>query len=239
MKTKMKALTLALCAVLLVATTVFVTVAYLTSTTETVTNTFTVGQVAITLDEADVDKNGIRLTNDNGELRERVTENEYKLIPGHTYVKDPTVHVDEDSELCYVFVKVSNALTVGDTTIEANTTDKPSIATQMANKNWKAVAGQTGLYIYAVGDAVKTIVSPGDDLVVFENFTIASTVTDLSAYVTEYQTDDNGEYVTDNNGNKILVENTDLIIVQAYAIQADGFENMTPAEIWGAFDGTK
>ena len=46
------------CAVLLVSLSVGATLAYLTSTTETVTNTFTVGNVAITLDELDVDEYG-------------------------------------------------------------------------------------------------------------------------------------------------------------------------------------
>ena len=53
MKTRSKALVLTLCAVLLVVATVMGTMAYLTST-DTVTNTFTVGKVAITLDEAKV-----------------------------------------------------------------------------------------------------------------------------------------------------------------------------------------
>ena len=98
MKTKMKALALALCAVMLVATTVFVTVAYLTSTTETVTNTFTVGKVEIRLDEAAVETNGEYVT----DIDNRVLENEYHLLPGLSYKKDPTVQVKEGSEDCYV-----------------------------------------------------------------------------------------------------------------------------------------
>ncbi|MDY5347494.1 MAG: hypothetical protein SPG37_07790, partial [Eubacteriales bacterium] len=58
MKTKNKALLLTLCAMLLVAASIFGTVAYLTSKTENVVNTFTVGQVKITLDEAKVDADG-------------------------------------------------------------------------------------------------------------------------------------------------------------------------------------
>jgi len=68
MKTKSKALLLALCAVLLVAASVLGTMAYLTSRAE-VTNTFTVGSVSITLDEAPVDENGEATTGT------RVTEN--------------------------------------------------------------------------------------------------------------------------------------------------------------------
>ena len=54
MKTAKKAMLMTLCAIILVVATVFGTMAYLTSTDE-VNNTFTVGNVKITLDEAKVD----------------------------------------------------------------------------------------------------------------------------------------------------------------------------------------
>lgn len=89
------------CAVLLVASTVYVTLAYL-SATDSVTNTFTVGKVGIVLDEAKVDEYGEAENHDV-----RVTENQYKLVPGLTYVKDPTVTVKGGSELCYVRMMVT------------------------------------------------------------------------------------------------------------------------------------
>lgn len=98
MKSKRKALTLAVCAVLLVVTTALGTLAYLTDS-ESVTNTFTVGQVGLTLDEAIVDENG-KATNDR--TNETVNGNAYHLLPGLTYDKDPTVTVDAKSEDCYV-----------------------------------------------------------------------------------------------------------------------------------------
>ena len=96
MKTKSKALLLTLCAVLLVAASVLGTMAYLTST-DTVTNTFTVGKVEIKLDETDV-------TSPTGP---RVQANSYKLMPGTTYTKDPTVTVKAGSEESYVRMKVT------------------------------------------------------------------------------------------------------------------------------------
>ena len=74
MKTKSKALLLTLCAVLLVAASVMGTMAYLTSN-DTVTNTFTVGKVAIKLDEANVGTDGKVID------ATRVKANEYKLLP--------------------------------------------------------------------------------------------------------------------------------------------------------------
>lgn len=96
MKTKSKALLLTLCAVLLVAASVLGTMAYLTSTAK-VENTFTIGKVEINLDETDV-------TNPNGP---RVKANSYKLMPGTTYTKDPTVTVKAGSEESYVRMKVT------------------------------------------------------------------------------------------------------------------------------------
>lgn len=96
MKTKSKALLLTLCAVLLIAASVLGTMAYLTSTAK-VENTFTIGKVEIKLDETDV-------TNPTGP---RVKANSYKLMPGTTYTKDPTVTVKAGSEESYVRMKVT------------------------------------------------------------------------------------------------------------------------------------
>lgn len=152
MKAK-KVLALVLCAALLVAGSVAATLAYLTSTTGVVTNTFTTGNVAITLDESVADVYGVK---GNGTT---TTGNEYKLIPGHTYVKDPTVHVQAGSEDCYLFVKVVNGIS----DIEADTT----IAAQMAENGWTAVTNENGVYAY------ESKVSAGTDVKVFESFTVA------------------------------------------------------------------
>ena len=101
MKTRSKALLLTLCAVLLIAASVLGTMAYLTSSAE-VKNTFTVGKVEIKLDEAKVNADGIPV-----EGAARVTANSYKLMPGNTYTKDPTVTVKAGSEESYVRMKVT------------------------------------------------------------------------------------------------------------------------------------
>lgn len=105
-KTKTKALLMSLCAVLLVAASVLGTMAYLTDSKD-VKNTFTVGNVAIKLDEAKVDENGTQVVDKDGNPVARVTRNAYKLLPGHTYVKDPTVTVKTPSVESYVRMKVT------------------------------------------------------------------------------------------------------------------------------------
>ena len=101
MKTRSKALLLTLCAVLLVTASVLGTMAFLTSTDE-VKNTFTGGSVNIALDEAEVKTDGTPV-----EGAARVKRNEYHLLPGHTYTKDPTVTVKNGSESAYVRLKVT------------------------------------------------------------------------------------------------------------------------------------
>ena len=201
MRTKTKALVLALCAVLLVVTTVFVTMAFLTSE-DSVQNTFTVGKVEITLDEAKVDSYGNESAN-----AERVKGNEYKLIPSHTYVKDPTIHVDSNSEDCYLFVKIQNDL------------GSDGVINGIANNGWVLVEGTQDVYCYyGVTDgetnSTKQIVKPGEDKKVFDTFTF-------------------GEKANPNNYD--TATKNAKIIVTAYAIQADGLSEKTPAEIWALF----
>ena len=100
MKKKLTAVALVVCmlAIMLVGA----SLAYFTDTAEA-ENTFTMGNVDIKLDEAEVTKEGDKYI--AGE--DRVTENEYKAIyPGATLPKDPTVY-NEGSEAAYIRVKVT------------------------------------------------------------------------------------------------------------------------------------
>ena len=207
MKKTSKALLLMLCAVLLVAASVLGTMAYLTSSDEVV-NTFTVGNVKITLDEQDVDNS----TTD----ADRDQANSYKLLPGHTYTKDPTIHVDASSEDCYLFVKVVNEIAA----IEGD----PTVATQMAAKGWKVVDAEKGIYVYATGTDAKTAVSANANIAVFDNFTIDGTK--VVNVPTGGTTPAGKLNIADYDGKTITVT--------AYAVQKDGFESKTAAEIWSA-----
>ena len=158
-----KTLTIILAFALVIAMSVAGTVAYLTSQ-DSVTNTFTVGKVAITLDEAKVDANGAAVTPE-----ERVDANSYKLIPGHAYTKDPIIHVDANSEKCWLFVKVENGIS------EIEDSTNTTIATQLAANGWSAVTGAAGVYAY------KQSVAGGTNVPVFGSFKIAGTA-DVAKY---------------------------------------------------------
>ena len=151
------------CALLLVVGSVAATVAYLTDAKQ-VTNTFTVGNVAITLDEAPVDSTGKETTGDRG------TANTYLFVPGGEYDKDPTIHVAANSEECYLFVKIVNNLE----SVESEV-DGKSIADQMEANGWDEYAyGGAGVYVFE-----STIAKAGTvtDKVLFETVTIAETAT--------------------------------------------------------------
>ncbi len=167
MKKTKKIVALVLAAVMLVCTTVAATVAYLTANTGVVNNTFTVGSVAIELDETDVDLYGV----EDGQTR--VKANQYKLIPGHNYVKDPEVRVVAGSEQSYVFIKVTNGIE----DIEATTN---TIADQIEENKWLPLAGEENVYYY------ETVVDAREELKtlpVFGEFTVAT-----DASVTGYET---------------------------------------------------
>lgn len=209
---KFKALLVVACALLLVAASVFGTMAYLTSTDE-VKNTFTVGKVEITLDEAKVDQNGTAVT-----PAERVKTNNYKLLPGHTYTKDPTVTVKKDSEPSYVKMTVtfSNAKEL-DAIFAPGGANLISIfngydaANWIAKGNTKDTTANTRTYEFWYKEAVG---APNADVALdalFDSITVPGTIT--------------GEQLKNIEGMTITVK--------AYAIQAEGFADATAA--WAAF----
>lgn len=84
---------MALALVLVFAVAVGGVVAWLTDKTDPVENTFTVGDINITLTESP-----------NLDL---------KMVPGKTITKDPKVTVEAKSEACWLFVKVKESTNFG------------------------------------------------------------------------------------------------------------------------------
>ncbi len=103
------------------------TFAWLTAKTDAVVNTFTYGDINISLTET--------------------TGNDYKIVPGVDISKDPKVTVKADSEACWLFVKVEeeNWPTFKETD---NRTAK--IAYEIA-LGWTELEGHSGVYYREVG----------------------------------------------------------------------------------------
>lgn len=100
-----KTLVLVLSLILVIGCVTGGTLAWLIDKTPDVKNTFTDSNVEITLKESeivDADKNGVP---ERYEDPAEGVKNEYVMIPGYIYKKDPTVAVDPVSEDCWLFVK--------------------------------------------------------------------------------------------------------------------------------------
>lgn len=217
MKSAKKFIIIALAFVLVVTATVAGTLAWLTSKDEVV-NTFTVGKVKITLDEADVDEYGNELRAAN-----RVKENTYRLIPGQTYVKDPTVTVKAGSDESYVrmLVTISKYSVIkevfGNDFLPQNYVDGTWDDTVWVYNSTTENADDTITYEFRYHTTVNTSALT-DDVVLpalFERFVIPGTVT--------------GEDLEKLNAGEAL-----KITVVAHAIQSLGFDTEDAA--WTAFD---
>ncbi|MBQ8288412.1 MAG: hypothetical protein IJX76_06540 [Clostridia bacterium] len=101
-RTGVKILVLCLSLTLIAAGAVGGTLAWLISKTSPVVNTFTYGDINITLEETDPEGN------------DDPTDNSYIMVPGNTISKDPLVTVLAGSEACWLFVKVDESDNLGD-----------------------------------------------------------------------------------------------------------------------------
>ena len=208
---KKKILVACLCVALAVLTIAGTTLAYLTSKDE-VTNTFTVGNVQIKLDEAKANADGTLVAN-----ADRVKANSYKLIPGHTYNKDPMVTVLEGSESSYIKMTVTFSKAAELDAIFAPTgADMTSIFNGYDSTNWiykgntKDTTANTRTYEFWYKE---TVAAPDADVALdalFDQIKVPGTIT--------------GEQLETIEGMTITVN--------AYAIQADGFANAEAA--WAA-----
>ena len=210
---KLKKAALLLCsAVLLVCISIGATVAYLTSK-DTVVNTFTVGNVQIKLDEAKANTDGTLVPN-----AERVKANSYKLLPGHTYNKDPMVTVLKGSESCYVKMTVTFSEAAAlDAIFAPDGATLTSIFNGYDSGNWtykgntKDTSANTRTYEFWYKE---TVAAPDGDIALdalFDSITVPGTITNTQLATIEGMT----------------------ITVNAYAIQADGFD--TPDLAWAAY----
>ena len=207
-----KKLMTVLALVLVIAMSVAGTYAYLTSA-DKVVNTFTVGDVKIKLDEAKANPDGSLVAN-----ADRVKANSYKLLPGHTYNKDPMVTVLAGSESSYVKMTVTFTKAAElDAIFAPNGADMTSIfkgydsTTWIYKGNTENASANTRTYEFWYKEAVA---APDADVALdalFDSITVPGTI---------------------NNAQLKTIEGM-TITVNAYAIQADGFADA--ADAWDHF----
>lgn len=118
-----KKIAVAVSLLLVLALSVGGTIAYLTAETNNITNTFTVGNITITLAETTGQSSNYK----------------YKIVPGATVAKDPTITVKATSEKCYVYAYVDNALILNN-----NVVATPNVSTV----DWSVVEAKDGKTLY-------------------------------------------------------------------------------------------
>ena len=104
------------------------TFAWLMDKTNTITNTFTVGNVDIELAES--------------------ANLDLKMVPGKVITKDPKVTVKANSEACWLFVEVVETNNIFDT-------DKQFV-TYAIDTAWTALDGESGVYYIKVDETDET-----------------------------------------------------------------------------------
>lgn len=243
MKNVKKILALMLCAVLLIGASVAGTLAYLTSQDE-VQNTFTVGNVTIELHE------------EGEKTRDDETVGlDLHLLPGIPVAKEPIVTVKEDSEDCYVRMKVtvdvSESWTDDQDAIEAGMIDNSETFVNWANN----FANGYLLHDTTDGSDGKGFNTDKWNLFKTEINATAKTITYILTYI---KNTDN--IVTKDTENNTVLEaifndvnvptgltNDQLALlegmkikVEVHAIQAEGFDDTegktAEQNAWDAFD---
>ena len=214
-KKKVFALALSVCVVVLsIASS---SIAYFTDT-EKFTNTFTAGNVEITLSEAQVKNDGVgNLIQDT--TKERITADEVEktqaygaVFPGQEIYKDPTITTAADSETAYIgaVITITNDDAVSTT---ANITNILA-----ANKLTSFI---TGINPNAT---VKYTVDASNG--VYKIYMIFDTALDATESYTLFT-----GVVIDNSWDNVKMGDCNglKIVVDAYATQKSGFANATNA----------
>lgn len=128
----MKALVVTGAATLALTTAVGGTLAWLIAKSDTAVNTFTYGDINITLTETDTGDND----GDPG-------TNTYEMVPGNEITKDPLITVEADSEDCWLFAKIEE------------TGDFDSYINYTVAEGWNALEGEDGVYYREVSNSAE------------------------------------------------------------------------------------
>ena len=213
-----------LAVVLLIGIGVGGTLAWLFDFTDEVQNTFTVGNINIDLKET---VNGV----DSSAKTNRVENDTFKIIPGTTQPKDPTVIVEKNSEDCYVFVEITER-------------NNPVIGAESSYGingvkfiNWKIADGWEPVkdannvyYCMYTSDAAATYQVLKNDQVSYSNELTKAQLDGLQNYI-------NATY-EDNPA-----EGLPSLTFKAYAVQMDYSEGVdgkfSPEQAWNVAKGLK
>lgn len=214
--TKKRFVAILLCVTLVALAAIGATFAYLTDT-KTVDNTFTMGNVAIKLDETDI-------KNPNGA---RVTSNEYNVYPGAVVTKDPIVHnTGKNAAYIRATVNVSNWMNLCAAYYPDFGISYPNAGYEQSllrlvgdlGEGWSIVGVTTGdTFIYGEQFDAKFILKYDGELAAGDNTTAMFQTVTIPAGI-----------------DNVNTEGFNEVKVVAQAIQADGFDTWEAA--FAAYD---
>lgn len=187
-------------------------IAYFTDSEEK-TNTFTIGNVDISLTEANWS-----LTDDNHNDVPDAAEN---VVPGQSIPKDPVIKNESTTNPAYVFAKVE----VPCTTATSPATPVEIFSYTPVNAAWTelssaAVACTSGgtathVYYYGTNNTLSSLAANTAAPALFTSITVSSQVTGATS-----------EGLTGAKN----------VVVTGYGIQTNGLASTTPVDVWGNFN---
>lgn len=131
------------------------TLAWLTAKTNPISNTFSVGNIILRLEETHTIPPG--------------ADGNIKFVPGQSWKKDTTVIIEGGSEKCYLFIHIDE---------QNNTLPDPStekiIQWDFASEDWTPVPNHDGYYYRTVASAItdtRIKLIANDELTINENVT--------------------------------------------------------------------
>ena len=179
------------------------TLAWLVDSTTEVKNTFTYGDINISLWEHKLNEDGLTLSDD---VFTGAKQTGFKMIPGNKIEKDPTVTVEADSEACWLFVKVEKS------------SNFDNFMTYDIDTKWTELdaVNHPGVYYYNE-DELDSLLTKDKEFYVLKD----NKVTVLS----EVTKGDFAAFDKDQNGTLSEIEKEALptLTFTAYAVQKDGF----------------
>lgn len=187
---------------------------------DTKTNTFTIGNVDITLTEAGWD--ALPDTNNN-----QIPDDAEDMMPGESVTKDPLINNVSTKNPAYVFAKVE----VPCTTVTSPATPE-EMFTYTVNAGWTELTVSNELPVACTSGGTATHVyyyGSGGTLTPLAKAADESTPTSTSAPVFSSVT-----LLGTLTGNEGLTGDKE-IVVTGYGIQTEGLSSTTPAAVWSNF----
>lgn len=163
---KKKNLIIAVSLVLIAVMSAGATLAYFSAKTEPVTNMFTLGNISASISEPNWNPNPDRV-----------------MVPGDSYLKDPTITIGASSQPAWVFIKVTVSDAAALLAAVGEGALLPEIASDLAS-GWTlmtspAVAGDTATYVYGYDKIVGAGASTSP---IFTEITLPTSVDGSNTY---------------------------------------------------------